>query len=248
MLQVCDVKKYFGGIKALDGTSLTLDYNELKCIIGPNGCGKSTLFNVITGAIPPTSGKIIYKDQDITARPPHIISRLGFGRKFQVPAIFNDITVAENIEIAAMALKTRTNIRKTLFHKLDQESFDKNLSDFGLTAFRNSVAGELPHGLKQRLEILLLILSEAKIILLDEPTAGMSPAETLETAELICHLQKEYMTSVLVIEHDMHFVRALNCPVVVMMKGIVICEGTYETIKDDSEIRKGYLGEKHAEY
>ncbi|MDR1656819.1 MAG: ATP-binding cassette domain-containing protein [Deltaproteobacteria bacterium] len=243
MLEVRDVKKYFGGIKALDGTSLTLGANELKCIIGPNGCGKSTLFNVITGALPPTSGQIIFKGQNITAWPPHKISRLGFGRKFQVPSIFNDITVAENIEIAAMALATRQRLRKTLGHKLDPAVFDKHLGDFGLTAFRNSVAGELPHGLKQRLEILLLILSEASVILLDEPTAGMSQAETLETAELICHIQTKFMTSVLVIEHDMHFVRALKCPLIVMMKGTVVREGVYETIKEDSEIKKAYLGE-----
>jgi ABC-type uncharacterized transport system ATPase subunit len=244
MLEVRDVKKYFGGIKALDGASLTLGQNELKCIIGPNGCGKSTLFNVITGALPPTGGRVVFRGEDITAWPPHKISRLGFGRKFQVPAIFNDITVAENIEIAAMAKGVRTRLRKALAHKHDLAAFDKSLADFGLSAYRGARAGELPHGLKQRLEILLLILSEATVILLDEPTAGMSQTETLETAELIRHVQSRFSTSVLVIEHDMHFVRALDCPVIVMMKGVVLREGTYATIKDDQEIRRGYLGER----
>ena len=243
MLEVRNICKHFGGIKALDGATLSLGAGELKCIIGPNGCGKSTLFNVITGALAPTSGQIFFKGRDITAKLPHHISRLGFGRKFQVPAIFENVTVAENIEIAAMAAQTRKGLWATFAKKIDYAAFDQHLEDFGLARHRDVMAGELPHGLKQRLEILLIILSEASFILLDEPTAGMSPAETSDTADLIRRVQHRFAASVLVIEHDMHFVRNLDCPLIVMMKGAVVCEGVYDTIKDDPEIRRAYLGD-----
>ena len=126
----------------------------------------------------------------------------------------------------------------------DYKSVDRHLEEFGLLPYKTTLAWELPHSLKQRLEIMMLILSEARVILLDEPTAGMSPSETAETADLIRHVRSSFDASVLVIEHDMSFVRNLDCPMIVMIKGAVVREGSYDDIKDDPEIRKAYLGER----
>ena len=244
MLEVREVKKNFGGIHALTGATFTLGEGELKCIIGPNGCGKSTLFNVITGALKPSSGQVFFKGRDITGLAPQHISRLGFGRKFQVPAVFNDVTVAENAELAGLATSTKKGFWSMFSTRLDYKAVDRHLEEFGLLEYKTTLARELPHGLKQRLEIMMLILSEARVILLDEPTAGMSPSETADTADLIRHVRTNFEASVLVIEHDMAFVRNLDCPMVVMIKGAVVREGCYGDIKDDPEIRKAYLGDR----
>ncbi|WP_217807788.1 ABC transporter ATP-binding protein [Oceanibacterium hippocampi] len=237
------VTKNFGGIQALNGVDLQLPDGDVKCIIGPNGCGKSTLFNIISGALPPTSGRVEFAGEDITGLTPPIISRLGVGRKFQVPAVFGDMTVTENIEIAAAAAKRAYLPLSMLRRRPDRSDYDRLLADSGLGDYAGVVASELPHGIKQRLEIMMLVTTSARLLLLDEPTAGMTEAETAATVALIRDIRANLGVSILVIEHDMAFVRELDCPVVVMMKGAVLTEGAYDDIKDDPEIRRAYLGE-----
>jgi ABC-type uncharacterized transport system ATPase subunit len=242
-LQVRAVTKDFGGLQVLRGVDLSIDAGDLRCLIGPNGCGKTTLFNIITGTFPPTSGRVWFRSEEITARPPHVISRLGIARKFQVPGVYPTLTVAENLEIplisrlgaAGLWSILRTGPRTT-------ERLHGLLSRFNLRRQVTRAAGGLPHGQKQWLEIAMLIGSDAEILLLDEPTAGLSAAETSATVDLIRQLQRERGIAVLVIEHDMNFVRQLACPVVVMLRGRVLVEGSYAEVQAHPEVREAYLG------
>jgi urea transport system ATP-binding protein len=241
LLKLSGITKNFGGIIALAGVDLSLESGSLTCIIGPNGCGKTTLFNVITGAFPPTAGNIHYEDEDITGLPAYRIARRGIARKFQVPGIYPSLTVAENFEVASAA---RSSVKRLLFGGGAAETARQNV--FELTNLQGRAlvsAAELAHGEKQRLEIGMLMACNPKLILLDEPTAGMTLAETQRTADLILTINREHGKTILVIEHDMHFVRRLACRVIVMMRGRVFRDGTYEDAQADPEVRKAYLGE-----
>ena len=243
LLEVRGVTKQFGGLHVLRGVDLSIGAGELRCIIGPNGCGKTTLFNIITGALPPTAGTVRFRGADITGRAAHAIGRLGIARKFQVPGIYPTLAVAENVEIPLLSRRgiagplslLRAGARAAgRLHGL--------LTRFHLSPQTRRAAGTLPHGQKQWLEIAMLIASEAQILLLDEPTAGMSAAETSATVELIRELQHEHAIAALVIEHDMNFVRRLACPVVVMLRGTVLFEGGYAEVQAHPEVREAYLG------
>ncbi len=220
------------------GVTLSIGAGELRCIIGPNGCGKTTLFNVITGAFSPTSGTVWFRGAEIPHRPPHAISRLGIVRKFQVPGIYPTLAVAENLSrpgIAGPWSLLRTGARAAARSR-------ELLTRFGLRPQAARAAAALPHGQKQWLEIAMLIASEAHVLLLDEPTAGMSATETLATVALIRQLQQEHGIAALVIEHDMTFVRRLDCPVTVMLRGSVLFEGSYAQVQAHPEVREAYLG------
>ena len=241
LLKLSGIVKNFGGIVALDGVDLSIESGSLTCIIGPNGCGKTTLFNVITGAFPPTAGNIHYEDREITGLPAYQIARRGIARKFQVPGIYPSLTVAENFEVAAAA---RASVKRLLLGGVGSGSAGQDV--FELTNLRGRAlvsAAELAHGEKQWLEIGMLMTCDPKLVLLDEPTAGMTLAETQRTADLILRINRERGKTILVIEHDMHFVRRLACRVIVMMRGRIFRDGTYEEAQADAEVRKAYLGE-----
>jgi urea transport system ATP-binding protein len=243
LLEVGGVTKQFGGLHVLRGVNLSIGAGELRCIIGPNGCGKTTLFNIITGTFPPTSGTVRFRGADITGRPPHAISRLGIARKFQVPGIYPTLAVAENVEVPLLGrhglagpwAMLRADARAA-------ERLDGLLTRFRLRPQAVRAAGALPHGQKQWLEIAMLIGSDAQLLLLDEPTAGMSASEASATVELVRQLQQEHGIAALVIEHDMNFVRRLACPVVVMLRGAVLFEGGYAEVQAHPEVREAYLG------
>jgi urea transport system ATP-binding protein len=247
LLEVREVVKRFGGLEALRGVNLTLGAGELRCLIGPNGCGKTTLFNVITGAFAPTAGRVLFRGDDITGLAAHHVGRRGIARKFQVPGIYPTLSVAENLEIPL--LNRRGMAGPLAMLRAGSEGAVRMralLERFDLGRAAHRLAGELAHGQKQWLEIAMLVAADAQLLLLDEPTAGMSAAETSATVELIRRVQHEHGIAVLVIEHDMSFVRQLGCPVSVMIRGAVRFEGSYEDVQAHPEVREAYLGQAAA--
>lgn len=231
------LRKTFGGLAAVDGFDLTLEQGELHALVGPNGCGKSTLFNLITGALRPDGGRVLWAERDITGMAPSAIARLGIGRKFQVPAVFEHLNVAQNLALPGWA-----GHQPSFWRRASLVQPGELLDVIRLAGQRDQPAASLSHGQRQWLEIGMLLASRARLLLLDEPTAGMTDAETAETASLIRRIAGDGETTVLVIEHDVAFIRQLACPVTVMAKGRVLRSGSYEAIRADEEVRELYFG------
>ncbi|HSA70490.1 MAG TPA: urea ABC transporter ATP-binding protein UrtD [Burkholderiales bacterium] len=231
----------FEGFKALDNLSLTIDAGELRCVIGPNGAGKTTLMDVITGKTRPDDGRAVFgQSADLTRLSEAEIAHAGIGRKFQKPMIFERLTVFENLELAMKADKA---VRATLFSKLDPGQRDRiaaTLALIGLKESADRVAGMLSHGQKQWLEIGMLLVQEPKLLLLDEPVAGMSDQETERTAELLLSLAGTH--SLVVVEHDMAFIESIARKVTVLHEGRVLAEGPMENVKNDPRVIEVYLG------
>lgn len=244
LLELTDVGKQFGGIEAVAGVSLTLAEGELLCIIGPNGCGKTTLFNLISGQFAPNAGRIRFRGADIAGKPAFRVARLGIGRKFQVPGIYENLTVRENLDVPRFAAIGRYGLAG-LFRKDETGvELDDQLGMVHLAGRAGDLAGQLSHGEKQWLEIGMLLASRPSLMLLDEPTAGMTRGETAATAELLLRIHKHTGIATIVIEHDMGFVRRLGCPVAVMMRGAFLCRGDYAEISADPRVREAYLGKR----
>jgi ABC-type uncharacterized transport system ATPase subunit len=223
----------FGGLTAVRNVDLILASGELRCIIGPNGAGKSTLFNMIAGTLRPTAGSIRYCGSEIVGLPIHRFARLGIARKFQVPSLFADMSVLENLLVAEYD-GASSEIR--------YERAERMLATLGLQRQTDLRADALAHGQKQWLEIGMALMAEPKLLLLDEPTAGMTADETRRTAELL-HGFAGRLTTV-VIEHDMRFVRALACRTTVMHQGQIVADGRFEEIEANELVRDIYLGRR----
>jgi urea transport system ATP-binding protein len=231
----------FDGFRALNALSLVIEPGELRAIIGPNGAGKTTMMDVITGNTRPDSGTAIFNDAyDLTRLDEADIANLGIGRKFQKPTVFEKLTVAENIELS---LKNPRGAFQTLLAKLtadDRAAMDRVFDIIRLGDRRDELAGSLSHGQKQWLEIGMLLSQGPELMLLDEPVAGMTDAETEQTVSLLHDIARDH--SVVVVEHDMEFVRNLDCRVTVLHEGSVLAEGSMDTVQNDARVIEVYLG------
>jgi urea transport system ATP-binding protein len=242
ILLVDGVNVSFDGFKALNNLSFTINYGELRCIIGANGAGKSTMMDVVTGKTRPDSGQVIFGHSvDLLTLDEPSIAEIGIGRKFQKPTVFQNHTVFENLELA---MKDDKRFFKTLFSKLNSSQIDKieeTMKLIGLKELYKQEAGILSHGQKQWLEIGMLIMQEPKLLLVDEPVAGMTPQEVEKTAEILLNLAKE--NAVVVVEHDMEFIRSIASKVTVLHEGSVLAEGSMDAIQNNEKVRRVYLGE-----
>jgi urea transport system ATP-binding protein len=231
----------FDGFRALNGLSLCVDTGELRCVIGPNGAGKTTMMDVVTGKTRPDSGTVVFGESlDLTRLTEAEIALAGIGRKFQKPTIFERHTVFENLELAVHGDR---RVRACLFATLDGEArdrIDETLRFVGLAAQADRAAGTLSHGEKQWLELAMLLVQDPKLLLLDEPVAGMTESETERTLDLVTSLAGR--RSVVVVEHDMAFVGRLGAKVTVLHEGSVLAEGKLETVQNDPRVIDVYLG------
>lgn len=238
------VNKTFDGFKAISDLNFYMDKGELRVIIGPNGAGKSTMLDLVTGRTRPDSGKIEFgRNTDLTRLNEYQINRLGVGRKFQTPSVYTGHTVFENL---LLSLKGARNVFSSLFHRTsapERERIEQVLVTVGLADRAGWKAGALSHGQKQWLEIGMLLAQEPKLLLVDEPAAGMTDEETYKTGQLLLSLEGTH--SIVVIEHDMTFVRQIARRVTVLHQGTILCEGTVEQVQNDERVIEVYLGRKH---
>ena len=241
VLYLDDITVSFDGFRALNKLSLTIDTGELRCVIGPNGAGKTTMMDVITGRTRPDSGSAFFGQTiDLTRLSEAEIAETGIGRKFQKPTIFEQHSVFENLELA---MKSDKRVRRTLFARLSGEErarIDETLMLIRLDASRHRMAGLLSHGQKQWLEIGMLLIQEPRLLLLDEPVAGMTDEETARTAELFLTLKGKH--SLMVVEHDMSFIRTISEIVTVLCDGSVLAQGTLDQVQQDERVIEVYLG------
>jgi urea transport system ATP-binding protein len=241
LLYLDDIQVSFDGYRALRGLSMVLAKGEMRAIIGPNGAGKTTMMDCITGKTRPDTGAAIFDgSRDLTALDEAAIAELGIGRKFQKPTVFESHTVADNV---LLALKGPRTARASLFGFRNgslSDRVDAILSRTGLIAHRGRLAANLSHGQKQWLEIGMLLAQDPKLLLVDEPVAGMTDAETEATAALLRDIARDH--TVIVVEHDMAFVRALGCKVTCLHEGAVLAEGTIDAVSSDARVVEVYLG------
>jgi branched-chain amino acid transport system ATP-binding protein len=241
VMQVRNLSIAFGGLRAVDDVTFDVARHRITTVIGPNGAGKSTLFNLISGALKPHAGQILIDGVDMTGLPPERSKAAGLSRSFQITNLFPELTVAENLRLAAQVLEPMSRALLPISRSdRAQAKVEELLERFGMTARRHELVGNLSHGDQRRLEIAVCLASEPKILLLDEPTQGMSHTDTAETAKLVRSLAED--VSVLLIEHDIGLVMELSDHVVVMHQGRKLAEGTPTEVRADSAVQAAYFG------
>lgn len=240
LLEVRDVSVTFDGFRAINGLNLSLHPGEMRAIVGPNGAGKTTMMDIITGKTRPDTGVVKFREHDLTKLDEPAIARMGIGRKFQKPTVFEELTVRDNLLLSLKGLRSPFAL---LFAKETAEEkarIDGLLHTIRLGREAPRQAGGLSHGQKQWLEIGMLLGQEPDLLLVDEPVAGMTDAETMETADLLREINQT--RSVVVVEHDMEFVRALDVKVTVLHEGSVLAEGELDQVSNDPRVIEVYLG------
>jgi len=244
VLEVRGVQKAFDGFQAVAGVSLSVARGEIAAIIGPNGAGKTTLFNLVTGHIRPDAGSVLLEGRNITGLPPHQVCRRGMGRSFQRTNIFPRLSVFQNVQAAFISHRGRGLDLLSRVDRLYRDETDALLASLGLLERAGEMSGFLSHGAQKQLELGIALASEPKLLLLDEPTAGMSAAETHETIRLISRLARERDLTLLFTEHDMDVVFSIAQRITVLHQGHVIAEGAPAEVRSDPEVRRVYLGER----
>lgn len=246
ILEIRDLYKSFGGVAAISGVSLAVQPKETLAIIGPNGAGKTTFYNMLSGRMRPTSGQVLLDGKDITGLPPHVISRLGISRSFQINNIFTEMTVRENVEVALTAFYGQSRRWYNLYVKnYDiQAKADVLLERLSLSELAHQRAGTISYGDKRLLEIAVVLATEPHVVLLDEPTAGMTPEETKRVTALVKNLANTGEYTFLITEHDMEVVFSLADRIMVMHRGQCLVIGSPEEVKSNQEVRTAYLGEE----
>ena len=243
MLEVEGVSKSFGALAALSGVSLMVGVGEVFSVIGPNGAGKSTLFNVISGLHAPTAGRIVFRGTEVTGLGPEVINRRGLAKTFQITNIFPGISVYDNVRVAAQSRMPVSGRLPSLWQLSDVEGpVMELLGAFGLAARRDELAQNLSHGEQRYLEICLALATDPALLLLDEPTAGMTPGETKEATALIRRIALDRRLTVLLIEHDMSVVMGISDRIAVLHFGEKIAEGPPEVIRSNPKVLDAYLG------
>lgn len=244
ILETHNIRKQFGGLVAVDNVSIKVRKNSLHAIIGPNGAGKTTFFNLLSGNLEPTSGKVIYKGQDITHQPVHRTIHFGIGRSFQITNIFPNLTVFENIHLASQALGS-DNFKfwqaSSRFKKYEERTWNV-IERVGLKERAQTLARTLPHGDQRKLELGMILAPDPEVLLLDEPTAGMASEQVPELIALIQGIQKEGNKTVMLVEHNMNVVMSVSDAITVMHQGMVLAEGTPAEIAANKDVQTAYLG------
>ena len=240
LLTLKSISVSFEGFLALNNLNLSLKKGELRAVIGPNGAGKTTFLDVITGKVKPTQGEVLFNGRSLVGKKEHKIARLGVGRKFQSPRVFENLTVKNNLEISVSQYSSTFKIIADKPNKIKLEEIEQLLRIVNLSKQSEVKAGSLSHGQKQWLEIAMLLGQKPSLMLIDEPVAGLTDEETELTADLLKSLSGE--NTLLVIDHDMEFIRRLDSNVTVLNQGSVLCEGSMDQIQSDPKVIEVYLG------
>lgn len=244
MLKADGLVKAFRGLMAVDNVNFEIEQGELSSIIGPNGAGKTTLFNLLTGHLRPDSGRVIFEGRDITELPPHQICRMGIGRSFQRINIFPHLSTFDNLQTAILSGQGKCTNLFSPSKNMVREETDEILKTVGLSDKKKVFGGLLPHGDQKRLEIGIALAVRPKLLLLDEPTAGMSPEETVSTTKLIERLTREQGLTIIFVEHDMSVVFNISQKIRVMHLGQIIATGKPEEVRSNGHVQRIYLGEE----
>lgn len=242
LLETQNVTKSFGALAAVSEANLQVEAGKVHSIIGPNGAGKTTLFNLLAGIFPPTSGTILFEGRDISALKLHERAKIGIGRSYQVTSIFPELTVHENVRLAVQSKALR---RVSLFKPAGRlkdiaEKADRILEEMGIADYRNQIASTIPYGCQRSLDVGIALATDPKLLLLDEPTSGMSPEDTVKMIGLVERISQNY--TIALIEHHMKVVMSISDMITVFSQGMVIAKGSPEEIQRNEDVRRAYLG------